>query len=343
MRSLALLSDHNFFRIINCPTRGLGQKFEEQFHALWQQEPLLNFNQIAQKLLDSNDLGKSKQEIVQTFVKMFTTISYETPASKALEHFIRETNYRTHIKDSYEPDDANTRLENVKELIRAVAHFEEQKKISIQDLLDEIALMQAQYHETQDTNNPVLLMTLHAAKGLEFDVVILSGMEDGLLPSSRSLMDSDAIEEERRLLYVGITRAKEYLLFTHSRYRYTFGSMTDQRPSRFLKEIPSHLLNLQDCSNWHASSAATYLRDWLGHKTPQITSTVKTFSAASSAVEPVTKREQPSNWRKNQPVQHDKFGIGIIKEIETRSDSTYLTIAFKTGTKKIASTFISVV
>lgn len=334
-----------FFRIINCPARGLGQKFEEQFQEVWQQHSHYDFHQVAHYLIDNHHLVKSKEDTVKGFVSLFTALKPDITASKALEHFIKSINYREHIKETYEPEDAASRLENVKELMRAIHHFEEQKKITIAELLDEIALMQAQYQEAQnDTNNPVLLMTLHAAKGLEFDMVILSGMEDGLLPSSRSLMDSEAIEEERRLLYVGITRAKEHLLFTQSRYRYTFGSMSDQKPSRFLREIEPTLLNVQDCSKWQPHEIGMYIKQWLsGTPKIELANSVKTFSTSKPIQTEKKIAVSSSAWKTNQPVRHETFGVGIIKEVETRSETTYLTISFKSGTKKIASTFISIV
>ena len=92
-------------------------------------------------------------------------------------------------------------------------------------------------------------MTCHAAKGLEFDLVLLTGLEDGVFPGARATYNENDVEEERRLFYVGITRAKKFLLITHARYRYTYGSMTEQTPSRFLREIPKNLLLHHDISN----------------------------------------------------------------------------------------------
>lgn len=330
----------SLFRVINCPARGLGLKFEELFYEYWLKEPLMNFIQISQKIIEDSVLPKGKQESLQSFIDIFNEIGLNESPSKAVEHILKKTNFRTYIKKNHDPEDALSRLENIKELIRAINHFEQEKNIvTIAELLEEITLMQSQYDASAHESNPVLLMTLHAAKGLEFDVVVLSGLEDGLLPSTRSLTDSEAIEEERRLLYVGITRAREYLLLTHSRFRYTFGSMTDQRRSRFLKEISDSLLSLQDCSQWKEQQVVSFIKNWLNLS---IQSTVPT---QSQAIKPenksVEKQEQHNSWKKNQPVQHATFGVGIIQDIEQRSDTIYLTISFKAGTKKIASTFIN--
>lgn len=339
----------SFFRVINTPARGLGAKFEEQFHELWNNQPFLTFTDVAHALLEGNELPKAKRETVLAFLKIFADVDQKTLPSKAIAHILSATGYRTYLKENYDPEESLARLDNIKELINAMLHFEEQGTNTIAQLLDEIALMQEHYKSNEaDQVNPVLLMTLHAAKGLEFDIVVIPGFEEGLLPSTRSLHDEDAIEEERRLLYVGITRAREYLLVTHSRYRYTFGTMNDQRPSRFLREIPAHLQHVQDISHWRADQLATFFNEWLGNTRAQATvSPVYTAITAPSFKAATTQTEQKNSslatsWKKNQPVKHTTFGIGIIKEIEVKgTDTVYLTISFKTGTKKISASFVS--
>jgi DNA helicase-2/ATP-dependent DNA helicase PcrA len=209
-------------------------------------------------------------------------------------------------------------------------------------------------------------MTLHAAKGLEFNTVVLAGLEDGLLPSSRSLTDMEKLEEERRLFYVGITRAEERLLLTRCRYRYTYGKMNDQLASRFVKEIPEQLLISQDSTHATPAQLSTWLSQWLRGEpaTPALTGTgltsprprktgvmagkpsqptyappkVRTFKPSVTTTTPTN-----SPWKKNQPVKHAKFGLGVIKNVETRAQDTVLEISFKSGTKKIAAQFVEVV
>ncbi|BDC34292.1 DNA helicase [Candidatus Dependentiae bacterium Noda2021] len=225
----------SFLRVINSPLRGLGAQFEELFHSRWSLEPFLSFKDVAQKLIQENLLTKVKQQSLIAFIDIFEAIDLQSSPEKAVEHILQRTNYYSFLKEEYEPQEAIIRIENIKELIGALHHLHSTGIKTIAQFLDEVALMQEHYRkEDSQGNNPVLLMTLHAAKGLEFNTVILTGLEEGMLPSTRSLTNEEQVEEERRLFYVGITRAEERILITHCRYRYTFGTMTDQRSSRFM-------------------------------------------------------------------------------------------------------------
>ena len=236
-------------------------------------------------------------------------------------------------------------------------HFENNKVETITQFLEEVALMQEKMSKNDENHDAVLMMTLHAAKGLEFNMVILAGLEDGLMPSSRALYEDNKLEEERRLFYVGITRAQERLLMYYSRYRYSYGQMADQIPSRFLDEIPKRLLHWDDASYWNTSQMRTFFADWLGIKKP--TASVMTFGTARTfkpaikksirtstktrtplaATSSSTKTKHP--WKKNQPVRHSKFGLGIVQKCEERSNGKFfVTIKFKFDVKKIDAQFL---
>ena len=159
--------------------------------------------------------------------------------------------------------------------------------------------MQEKTLEQDEQKDAVLMMTLHAAKGLEFHTVIIVGMEDGLLPSSRSFVNSDSLEEERRLFYVGVTRAQERLLLTHSKYRYTYGQMTTQRPSRFLAELPTNRFLHHDCSNDRAHQFSTLFLEWFGLKAKTTKSQVFTFGSAKK----VTRKFSSKTLRQDQDKQ----------------------------------------
>lgn len=359
----------SFMRVINCPLRGLGTKFEEQFAQAWNQNLFATFKDVANQLVTNQEVTGIKKDALLLFVKLFDTISPSDKASNAVQKIINETTYFTYLKDTFDPEDAINKIDNVKELIQAINHLESQKITTIADFLDEVALMQAQIQEGGDEKDPVLLMTLHAAKGLEFDTVILTGLEEGLLPSSRSLGMEESIEEERRLFYVGITRAQERLMLSYARYRYQYGTMVDQRPSRFVREIPSGTVAGYDASYWNNTQISQFFNAWLVHGMPpspqdfttfaKPKSSVSAFSFKSKSISTVAKTatSEPrfsasktaasanvfakGGLKKNQPVTHQKFGVGIVQDIELRANgTTYLEVKFKTGTKKLDANFV---
>ena len=156
-----------------------------------------------------------------------------------LDGIIKATNYLDLYDEKIEEDRA--RLENIKELRSVAIAFP-----NMTDFLENVALVEQEYHSDkqpdEEKKNAITLMTLHAAKGLEFPIVFIIGMEEGLFPHSRSLMDRGELEEERRLAYVGMTRAKEKLFLTYARRRLFFGQRTNNIVSRFITELPEHVI-----------------------------------------------------------------------------------------------------
>ena len=367
----------SFFRVMNCPTRGLGKKFEELFYTQWNTDIFSGFKDIAQKIIKDTLITAIKKEALTKFLHIFKTINENTKPSKAIEKIIIASEYITYIKNTCEQEEANSRIENIKELIRATKYMEQQGQNSVRpeppskafgqewrvegsvgvqniaQFLDEVALMQESSQQTnqESDKDPVTMMTLHAAKGLEFDTVIIVGLEEGLLPSARSLHEDDALEEERRLFYVGITRAKERLLLTLADYRYAFGQGSYQIPSRFLKEMPQKLLGEIDFTKAYDHQIDAIFYRWLGINCPTQKSTpVLTFGTARKST---TKSKQTikiktpatkSRWKKNQPVSHKKFGIGVVQKVEEKGvGKIYITATFKAGIKKVDSQFLQLV
>ncbi len=359
----------SFFRVVNTPSRGLGAKFEELFFGRWKQEPFLTFEQVIEKLIEEKLIPPSKQKALEQFKSVVHGLSPSDKVSDALATIIKHSEYISHVKKSYEKEEAQTRVENIQELVEAVKHFEEQKIDTVTLFLDEVSLLQDKIAASDDKQEKVLLMTLHAAKGLEFDTVILAGVEEGTLPTSRALFDDqNALEEERRLFYVGITRAKERLLLTHAKYRYTYGKMEDKLPSQFLNELPStdhHVVGFEDCSYWKAHDFRSYFAHWFdirheseikqANKPASFTRRRELFKkilGKKVTHKPATKttiRSTPTAkstfastgaWKKNQPVQHKKYGTGLIQKIETKNGGNVLTVKFKSGIKKIVEKFI---
>jgi DNA helicase-2/ATP-dependent DNA helicase PcrA len=354
----------SFFRIINIPARGLGDKFEALFYAQWAQQPFATWRDIIQQLTDNNSLGTTKAAILQTFADIFDDINPTTLPTEAIEQILLRTKYLTYIKNNEEPQEAQARLDNIKELLDALNHFEKNGTKTITAFLDEVALMQDQMNKQNRDKHAVSLMTLHAAKGLEFDLVILPGVEESIIPTTRSLMSNNALEEERRLFYVGITRAREHLMISYAKHRYSYGQMVDQLPSRFLREIPSNLLPLEDCSYWNATQTNQFFSDWLGVKgnisdiyipsytkaTDSKTHSFKDISTKkfSTTTRPITSKKENapmsstnSSWKRNQPVKHAKYGIGTVQDVEEKTNGDiHLSIQFKIGLKKIVAQFV---
>jgi len=333
----------SFFRIINAPARGLGESFEELFYDRWHQEPLLTFADIAQLLIKEGELTHKKKAALGSFVTLVQSIKPSDKPSLALEAIISQTQYIPYIRETFDTQEADTKSENIKELLYAMKHFEGQEVNTVAAFLDEVALLQEKIAiAKQEKSSPVVLMTLHAAKGLEFENVAIIGLNEEVLPNSRSLADPEAIEEERRLFYVGVTRARERLLLTHARCRYTFGQMSDSLPSRFIREIPSHLVNKQEIAYAAPAQIEIIFDNWLGIDQHKRSGGLLTFGGGQKPARAEASPEiNADEWKKYQPVEHPQFGIGTIQDVERKRDGKlYITAKFKHATKKIESTFL---
>lgn len=348
----------SFMRVFNTPARGLGDKFEELFFETWQLEPFLSFDQVANHVINQGLVVGIKLTKLKEFLELFKVVAPTDAASGVLAHIIKNAHYFEYLQHSFDAPEALAKTENVKELMSAIQAMEEQGLTTLRDFLDEVALLQDHSKKVDDEGSRLYLMTLHAAKGLEFDTVVLAGLEDGMFPSSRSAFDADALEEERRLLYVGITRAREHLLITQACYRHVYGTLTAQQPSRFLREIPSSAARFDDANRWRMPDIQQYIREWLGgmatsqKKAPEPkVQPSKTFDWDQDPFTPSVKNAvsnappKKSSWKKFQPVQHKTFGTGIIQEIEEKEAGTkiYLTVKFSEGVKKIDAKFVEMV
>ncbi|MCX7738884.1 MAG: UvrD-helicase domain-containing protein [Hydrogenothermaceae bacterium] len=223
-----------FERSITTPPRGIGEKTIQTISSY------LKVDWI-QALSDSTEaLSKKAKEEVKKYIKLIEHIREHgnTHPVETVRYLLREINFEDFLKKEYEKD-WEDRLQNVEELISALEEVEKTGK-SLQDFLEETTLSQAQ--DTIDENETVKIMTIHAAKGLEFKTVFLAGLEEGIFPSGRAFDDPSQMEEERRLFYVAITRAKEELFLTLSKERHSFSNKPlTAKPSRFLKEIKEFL------------------------------------------------------------------------------------------------------
>lgn len=338
-----------FARIVNCPSRGLGDKFIEQLFEAWNQEPLLNLQQIGKKVVEDKLFPPVKTEAFQSFLAIYNNLSPESPAAQTLADIITKSGYLTYLKKSYEKNESTERQENIKEFLNAAHYFASQGKATVTALLDEVALLQEKADLEQIKEDGVMLMTIHAAKGLEFNNVIIAGLEENLFPSSRSLTTQEQLEEERRLFYVGITRAKNRLLLTHSRYRQTYGQMEQQIGSRFLDEVPESSCKSAQAQQWQQYEVNNFFTQWIGLR--QTNPEVFTFTPRKESPKnqiqskqalPQTKASKPF-FKKHQTIKHKKFGVGIVKDVEQKQSKTFVTAHFKVGLKKIEASFLDVV
>jgi DNA helicase-2/ATP-dependent DNA helicase PcrA len=229
-------------RIINTPARGIGRTTMEQVESAAREMHLSLWNAM-ERVIDSEKLSTRSQSSLVSFrnlIRELSLVANSDPLPAVIKFIVEHTGYRRMLEEDRSPD-AESRLENLQELITAAAEAAERGD-SVFDFLDHAALVAEA--DAYDQTSPVTLMTVHNAKGLEFPVVFLAGMEHGLFPHSRSVNSVEALEEERRLCYVGMTRARKRLFLTWAKYRRRFGGGEQERsiPSGFLKEVPPELL-----------------------------------------------------------------------------------------------------
>lgn len=251
---------------------------------------------------------------------------------------IEHTNYENYLKT--EKDNPEVRIENIEELSSNIIKFEEDydDEASLSAFLEEISLQTDIDNYDADADTSVM-MTLHSAKGLEFPVVFIAGMEDGIFPSMSSIMNPDELNEERRLAYVGITRAKEKLYLTKTRSRMLFGSTTYNKVSRFVNEIPDNLLDFTGehksfvkTGSSFASSSADRVSIGSANKS--------SYSAGSFAGYKQPAIKSGTVYNVGDCVLHKVFGKGMIVSTEKMGNDTMLEISFdKAGTKKLMANF----
>jgi DNA helicase II / ATP-dependent DNA helicase PcrA len=232
----------SLLRIVNTPARGIGRTTVDQLERYAREHSLSLWNAI-ERVIDDEHLSTRSQSALVMFrnlIQELSLVASSRPLPELMKFILDRTGYRKMLEAERTPE-SETRLENLDELINAAAEAAERGE-SIADFLDHAALVSDA--DAVDERAPVTLMTLHNAKGLEFPVVFLSGMELGLFPHSRSMNSESALEEERRLCYVGMTRARKRLILTWARYRRRFGGGEQERstPSWFLSEIPADLI-----------------------------------------------------------------------------------------------------
>lgn len=347
-------------RIINEPKRGIGNTALDKLDALSSEKGMSIFEFIQ----DSNNLvGFRSAGNIISFRDMINDLIKEKDKIKVSE-LIKKT-----LKDSGYEDMLNSegtketeiRFDNLMEFIGVAIEFEnENAENSLGDFLDSIALV-SDVDNLDESTDAVTLMTMHSAKGLEFDNVFLVGMEEGLFPSKRSIEEDAQTEEERRLCYVAITRAKKHLFITNTKKRTLYGSTTYSIPSRFIDEIPENLLSETSIENKENKGARNNQNTWLDSEYKRVETYLSNRNRVSENIE---RKVRPSigvsvdsflknlagnnqvksnntlKYKVGMEVKHKKFGIGIIENIEPEGDDFKLEIMFDgSGFKRLMANY----
>ena len=338
---LAVINNHSddlrLRRIINVPARGIGAKTIEMATRQAEAEGVSLFHVIS-NARDYPALEKSAAKL-SAFVQIITSCE-ELLDSLSLSDFYEEVMIRTGYIAMLEAKDdveSRTRAENVRELKSSiVTYMENTDTPTLNGFLEEIALYTdiEQYDQDADA---VVMMTMHSAKGLEFPNVFLVGLEEGLFPGSRAIGEPEEMEEERRLCYVAITRARETLTISHARQRMLYGRTSINRPSRFLSELPERCCvkekNAFDRAFSASSSAERRSYGKLGGSEFSRPAPKKTYSAFS--LDPAPKKPTVQ-FQKGDMVRHTAFGRGMILSVLPMGNDALLEIAFDNiGTKRV--------
>ena len=335
-------------RIINVPKRGIGAASIAKVTA-WASEQGLGFYEACVRALAVPGLAKSAgkfQAFVSQIEEFRQMLQGGSDLKELIEAILEKTGYREELKAEGEIE-AQTRLENIDELVsKAVDYWDNQEHPTLDEFLEQVALV-ADIDQMDDSENRVTLMTLHSAKGLEFPVVYLSGMEDGLFPSSMAIFSDDRadLEEERRLAYVGITRAKERLVLTGARRRMVNGETRFAKVSRFVDEIPPDLIEKEQKNTYERRSeqAKPTEPSW---KQRQGQLGVSKFGMKSTPAVPAfgkaftVEKVGSLDYGPGDRVRHIKFGEGTVMSVQDGGRDFEVRVNFdKVGEKKMFASF----
>jgi DNA helicase-2/ATP-dependent DNA helicase PcrA len=346
--------------VINVPARGIGKGVMDSLQAihpdavLADAPPLLaaglqdisSARSIWAKLVYVVDDGKLAPRAVaalRTFRDMIVSLSNAArtdTVSIAIGKMLDQTGYLNDLREEH-TEEANERVENLMELVSAARDYEtHDAEASLGGFVDRLSLLSEVDEESGTREARVWLMTMHAAKGLEFPTVIIGGLEEGLFPHSRSGEDDAELEEERRLCYVGLTRAQSHLVLTSAARRRVFGEYQPTAPSRFLSEIPSELVETVApayASSYKSSfshSHYEYRTNPYGKKGRGRTRETETAYAYESEDQSAT------GVRIGMRVRHVEFGVGNVIGAEPQNDDIKLTVRFNTvGVKKLMAKY----
>lgn len=304
-------------RIINTPKRGIGDRALDSIDDIAKQSSISFWRALTQS--SSSELSPRANSSIQAFVSMMIALQVlveaNRPPATIAAAILEQSGLLEELRNSHDPQD-EVRVENLEELVAVIEEYEERivsegETPTLAGFLEEVSLVADadEIPEGEDHGGVVTLMTLHTAKGLEFPTVFLTGMEEGVFPHSRTLGEKKELEEERRLAYVGLTRARERLYLSRAEYRSAWGAPNYNPPSRFLDEIPENLIE------WNKSAS--------GFITPPITR--KKFATPPR---PTGKQSNSLQLAIGDRVSHDTFGLGTVISVSGEGDKAEATINF---------------
>ena len=323
--------DLSLLRIINVPKRSIGATTVSKLQDYARENGTSLFMTLTQLHLVDTIKGKTKEKLEEFGILIFTLVAEMDDKSvlDILEAILDRTGYLAQLEESTDPQD-QARAENIGELLSVAKDFQDTNPTgTVEDFLEQVALVN-DVESFEQEESKVTLMTLHAAKGLEFPIVFLGGLEEGLFPHSRTLMNPEEIEEERRLAYVGITRAEKELYISNATTRTVFGRTSSYLPSRFIDEIPAELVD--------SLRAKRRIPDDIKPTVP------RHMSVASRPVtKPIIRNEVIADWKVGDTAIHSKWGNGKVVNVSGEGAGMKLTIEFPTqGVRVVMAKFAPV-
>ena len=354
-----------FKRIINYPARGIGDTTVSKIIQTAQSYGVSLWQVIKEPVLFPMDVSKGTMTKIQNFRSLIETwiARLDTEDAYTLGHdIIMNSGISKDIYSGRNPEDIS-RQENLEEFLNGMQDFVESRKeedmgdhIYLPDFLQEVALLTDLDSDEGDENDKVTLMTIHSAKGLEFETVFVVGLEENIFPSPMCTNSQRELEEERRLLYVAVTRAEKHCILTCAQNRFRYGRLEYDTPSRFIRDFDPALLDIQgEKSNYKPQQTERprvtlrperptnpFLTGGYQRPKPQTTPPVGRFKAVERAVppRPMATDANPSDLREGCTIEHQRFGIGKVLRIEGVGENTKATVEFRNaGVKQLLLKF----
>ena len=323
--------DLSLLRIINVPKRSIGATTVAKLQDYARANGTSLFMTLTQLHLVDTIKGKTKEKLEEFGILIFALVAEmeDKTVLDILESILDRTGYLAQLEESTDPQD-QARAENIGELLSVAKDFQDTNPNgTVEDFLEQVALVN-DVDSFEQEESKVTLMTLHAAKGLEFPIVFLGGLEEGLFPHSRTLMNPEEIEEERRLAYVGITRAEKELYISNATTRTVFGRTSSYLPSRFIDEIPEELVD--------GLRAKRKVPDDIKRHVPQHMSVT-----SRPVTKPIVRNEVIADWKVGDTAIHSKWGNGKVINVAGEGAGMKLTIEFPTqGVRVVMAKFAPV-